>query len=698
MRAANKLAVLAVMGLGLFLWQGGYCDKAGPKAPKKATTEAAAAPALRALEPAGKPIKEVAKAWKTSQTETAPTFTLAVTDRAALLTPPDAEQALNLLPTLLVAHRPMQAAPRTNKGMPPAKSFTFRRATLTGASGETWNLRASVSTGGARFKLHLWSSPGDPRIVGDVTVTYLKDVLVHQETLAFGPWAAPSAAMLDRGYVVRKVTKPSFSGSLTPHLAFVGRGDQGVTLKGGRGFMGMWTRPRMDGYQVELELDHRANHPFMVYESCIEKATAARPTQYLSASPRQKGETRQARFTVMLGRANPLRPGRYPIGYQAAVVLTDHADKSSAAKLEAFAFGRTGAVAAGETGFDRPGFVNRQLSYSKTIFMRKVPRFRHQYDDPAYRKVLDRMDKLGVEVGLHSVTGWRDTAADMKTLLGLFRARYKGRTWIDHEPQTNCEAIAQEGWDPRSEWYSLKALSEAGFRYLWSVQDPPLPRGSLNMLAPAKAGRRKPILYRHSRFRRHDGSDFILFSSTWTYFSRARFFKWFADEKLDALARERGLLIGHVYLENYSEKGTEKGRAFIEPNGAEGFRLRPDADALFVRLRQHMDSGKIMVAGVEEVGDHMLGAMDVEIAYLPGGRALISSPVNYPLNGLTLVAPAPGLKVKVDGRPPIGVASRAGATEFWFHLKPGQRRTLTLKRPSGEPFELMRPTRIQLLR
>jgi len=238
------------------------------------------------------------------------------------------------------------------------------------------------------------------------------------------------------------------------------------------------------------------------------------------------------------------------------------------------------AIADGELGEGNPGFVNRGLGYTKSIFLRQAGRYAPQLEDPGYRRVLDQLVPRRVQLAVHSPTGRRDRPARARPLLEAFRAAHAGRTWIDHQPDTNCEAIANQGWNPSSRWYMLGHLRDLAFVYLWSGLDLPLSPGSLNLLAPELAARRRPTLYARNGLDGR-GPRFVMFSSAYLFLKRERLLALLSEPSLDRLSAERGLLIGHVYLDTGRSNGRFRKRALIEERGAGFYRIRPEVDQLF---------------------------------------------------------------------------------------------------------------------
>lgn len=567
--------------------------------------------------------------------------------------------------------------------MPP-----FRRATDDAAILES---RAEDGVGGD------WTVRLEPAGVGlrlVSTVQFQRPLRTRSITLRLQVADLDRAAVLGRDYRVRGLGPTgAIVDALTPRVAFFGRDTRAFAVHGQAGVEALGVQP--DGpsaFQLAMELDHAGNHPFHRYTRCADRV--ADEVRRVDASHRQwvPGERHQAIVWLLPGDASPPRVARLPYGYAAALSFTDHADQSNLAKLEAFAFGRTGAVAAGEIGAGHPGFVNRDLQYTKTVFVEPVQRYDPQFDQPGYAALLKRLDERSVEIGLHSVTGWKDDRRTVQTLLKRFADRFTPYTWIDHQPHTNCEALSNEGGTAGSPWYIADLLAERGVRTVWSVNDVALPGGSINLLEPSDPLARRPVFFPHPTH----AHAFTLFNTTWMFFkNRRRFLALFDDARLDALEASWGISIGHVYLDTHRRSGRMKGRSLLDEVGHDRYRLAPEADALFQRLAERQRGRGLWVTGVDALAQHAVRAMALPIHYAVDGTAEIGPPPGGALNGVTLLFPDADRVVqwRVDGSPAKDVGHRNGYSFVVLDLPAGATRTLAVDR-AGRATPFVPPSRI----
>jgi hypothetical protein len=628
--------------------------------------------------------------WSHDEESTA--FQLRHERRGLWLLSPGGDRLIDLLPVILVR----QGRPRAGVAFT-TRRLRFRRYLFRNIA-DGWRGSAEVTAAGARYTVQIAHRRGEPWLRLELEASYDRSFVTHKEALRLSTGPLHHVEMVDRAQRLVPVRSAHHVGSLTPHRA-VFHGDDGqVSLAATEGFQGLKIAPiGRSRFAVELELEHHKNHPFRLQRTCEPLPRLRPPRTGLWGSARCAGQTLRASATLALGPAMLLSVGRYPRGLRSALAFTDHADQSSRARFEAFAFGESGAVDRGQLGSGHAGFVNRGLGYTKTVFIRKSRGYWSQLDNPGYRDLLDLASERGVEIGVHSPTGRQDLSHEVRELLSVHRALFPGRTWIDHQPDTNCEAITSQGWRRGSRHYVLHHLHELGYRYLWSTLELPLPRGSLNILAPDRPGLRRPVLYRHNLGGcSNPEHDFLLFSTTPLFFGRARLLRLFSARNLDRLANENGLIVGHVYLD-FHRRGRLSNRSLLEAVGTAHFRLRPEVDRLFQRLAARQSRGDLWVTGVERLADHLTAAMKVRFHHLPEGLVQVSNPGRHPLRDLTLLIPIDRGQVTVDGGPTRGTRHRAGVSAVWFDLGPGETRELRLRDHNGRPARVLTPARVVLL-
>ena len=121
---------------------------------------------------------------------------------------------------------------------------------------------------------------------------------------------------------------------------------------------------------------------------------------------------------------------RWPAGARAAVVLTDHADRTDPDALRAVLWGSSDPRAEGGIG---AGLLGRGLRITRTFF---VHARRGALDDPEIRLLAEDLAGAGSEVALHSVTPERDDRDAVSAGLagrGALASAHLGRPPALHE-------------------------------------------------------------------------------------------------------------------------------------------------------------------------------------------------------------------------------------------------------------------------
>jgi hypothetical protein len=428
--------------------------------------------------------------------------------------------------------------------------------------------------------------------------------------------------------------------------------------------------------EVELLLDDAAERPFSTYEACLDRLPApASPGGQIQfaafeerrrehpLAPRRPGDVDEARaslYAVVPGApVLPVIVERWPRGARAAVVFTDHADRTDAGALRAVLWGRSDA-AGGERGF-----LGRGVRLTRTFFVQA----RHgSLADPAVRALADELAAHGSEVALHSITPDRDERAAVRAGLAA-AAPWRPATWIDHEPYTNCEALSSEGWRSEGRFAIRDLLAPAGIRWAWAAGDLAGGARIVNVLGGDPASPRAPIYPLTADPR------VWLFRSSLFYASPAELGAALSDEALAALERERGLFVAHTYLgagpeETHGNSHLARLAVRAMPGGLE---LAPELDAALVRIAARARAGTLASLTWAEAGDRLRALGDVEVTYLPDGAAEVRNHGATSIEGLTVAIPADGIDLTADGAPVLGRADVPGACRAFFDLPPGAR-------------------------
>jgi len=450
------------------------------------------------------------------------------------------------------------------------------------------------------------------------------------------------------------------------------------------------------GVDVELVLDDEAAHPFAVYEQCLPKLPEGDDGQVSyrtlerkrpeGKSPRRPGEEVRGRATLYLlaaGQARlPLVPERWPGGARAAVVFTDHADRTDPEALRAVLHGDSRPVcrAAGPGGF-----LGRGLKLTKSFFVRAR---RGGLEEPETAALARELAAAGSEVASHSPTAAADDRETARRALVLLRD-FGAVTWIDHQPYTNCEAISSEGWRDDGPYAIRDLVVAAGFRWVWEAGDV----GGFgaepavgNLFHPARPSAAPP-LYPLPFDARLWAFGSTMFQGTPEALGRA-----LSDAALSQLEAERGLFVAHTYLSASPRTTSTPGlaeRLVVRPVEG-GVEIHPEFDAALARIAARVEAGSIASLTWDQAGSRLRALGDVEVEYRADGSAVLVNHGAEALEALTVAVPAPGWALEAEGRGALDEATEGGGTRAWLDLPAGGAVVLHATR-AGARVPFLRP-------
>jgi hypothetical protein len=423
-------------------------------------------------------------------------------------------------------------------------------------------------------------------------------------------------------------------------------------------------RPTAKGVEVRLDLDSADARPFLHDARCTTNWRA--PNQHLGTPTRLRvpDEKVTARVHLYPAGATPLVKARFPDGRRAALSWTDHADQTSARTLEALVH----------------AFLAHHLAITKALFWHGTDR--PQLEDPKVVKLADELAQAGSEVVPHSATPKPDPRNVTSQALDRFE-RWHTRTWIDHQPETNCEAFGDQGFHVGGKFGIADLLAAHGYQYVWAEDD--APPDDLNLLQPRHLDRRAPTVWPLGRLDLGGPDSLWMFRTVWSFLEATRFYRLYGPDRLDRLEKERGLHVAHTYLETYHPRRTTFGLRNLlvpaEPKGTPGgpgaVKLDPRFDSLLAALEERQTRGTLWVPTLGELGDRLRSVAEVTIDLAVDGSAVVHA--QKALAGATFVVAHPDVTVEIGGHPPKGSRIEEGQTTFWDDLPAGDT-TITLTR------------------
>ena len=525
----------------------------------------------------------------------------------------------------------------------------------------------------------------------------------------------------------RKVAVKAALGGLDPKWVVLRPGPKPWTMLVDDDVDGVKVQVQKSQVLLHADLLSSETRPFVYFQSCTDHWRAPNRKTALETRLLQAGESLSTKIVAYAGGAVPLLKARYPEGRRAAFVITDHADQTTTGTLHALA-GGTSQVSSPR--FGKGGLLGHGLPITKALWFRSgepapaaswahPPRpvmspfqkhmhslvvyhsryerpqvdpsgaGRPQLDDPALAELTQRLHRAGWEISPHSATPQSDDRDSTEEALRFFE-QYDARTWIDHQPYTNCEALTNRGFQGGSEGIA-DLLERHSYRYAWSGIDVPA-SPSLNLLSPQRLDQYVPVVYPSGRLATGTPATLWLFSTMMTYVDSSRFFALYKKKSLDQLESERGLHIAHTYLEAFHAAGSKFAkRNLMLPGKVSGEIVpHPRLEQLLGQLQARVQRGTLWVPTVQQLGDHLRAMGQVTVRLAGDGSATLRA--QTAVSAATFVVPRPGLSVLIDGQPLRSVRSSKTETTFYLDLAAGQSVKVELRDQQQRPVNLLKPT------
>lgn len=476
---------------------------------------------------------------------------------------------------------------------------------------------------------------------------------------------------------------------------------------------------------VQADVLNSETRPFFYFQQCTEHWRAPNRKAHLDTRELQPGDMLTANIMAYPGMTVPLLKARFPENRRAALVVTDHADQTTTRTFLALMGGTSDA---NSPRFGKGGFLGHGLLFTKALWWNSeepapVPSWIHglkpqlspfqkklhtlvvyhnrydrsavdssgagrpQLDDPKMVQWADKLHAGGVELGPHSATPQSDDRESTEAALRFFD-RYESRTWIDHQPYTNCEALTNRGFQSGTDGIA-DLLERHGYRYAWSGIDVP-PSPSLNLLKPQRSGEYVPVLYPSGRLTTGGPDNLWFFSTMMTYVENNRFFALYKKKSMDLLEEERGLHIAHTYLETFHPPGSKFYRRNLMVPGKNPGEIVPDPrlERLFAQWASRVKQKTLWMPTLLQLGDHTRAMSQVVVRLNPDGAATLTA--QAAIKAASFVLPRADLSVFVDGIQLKSAEHGKKETMFHLDLEAGKTVRVEFKDAQGKPFSLLR--------
>jgi hypothetical protein len=541
-------------------------------------------------------------------------------------------------------------------------------------------LTAHAATGEWDGLVQLAPRPGGARALS-VVVRWL--VPAEEQRIALSLWWPGSPSAVGRSLRFAPIEEPLRVERGTPLLVAAG----GMVLSGGPGLAAARVERIAGGVRTILYLDDAAARPFSTFETCYERLPEApagghlawgsfdprRPRPLAPRTAGQEDRLEASLFPVAEGTAFvPVILERWPAGTRAAVVFTDHADRTDPAALRAALWGDSDPAAVlPAPGLPGRGFLGRGLAITRSFFVHGKG---GSLDDPAVRELAEDLSRNGSEVALHSITSEPDTREAVRAGLAEVAA-FAPVTWIDHEPYTNCEAISAQGWRTGGTYGIRDLLAGSSIRWIWAAGDEGKGQPRIDDLLGGRPDEARAAIAPFPLDPR-----LWMFRSSMFYAAPGILGEALSDGALSALEDARGLFVAHTYLgasarTTHTPDHLSRLAVRAEPDGR--LVIDPALDAALGRLADHVRAGRLASLTWAQAGARLRDLGEVEVVYLPDGGAEIRNLGTSPLAGLTLSVPVPPeVDLSVDGEAPLGRQDDTGVARVWLDLPAGGRAVL----------------------
>jgi hypothetical protein len=417
---------------------------------------------------------------------------------------------------------------------------------------------------------------------------------------------------------------------------------------------------------LRIELESTEARPFVHDAAC--KGQWREPNAHIPVPARlfTVDEHVRARVQWVPDQAPMFAKAKFPDGRRAALVITDHADQTTARTLAALVHGRS------DKSSSQMGLLAHRIRITKSLFAHGVDR--PQLEDPAVVKLADELFVGGSEIVPHSATPRRDERPVTMAALDTF-ARWRARTWIDHQPETNCEAFGDQGFRTTGKFAIADLLAAHGYEYIWAEVD--LEPGPLNLLRPDHFAQRAPTVWPIGRLDVGGPAGLWMFRSQWAFLDARHFYAMYSPAALDRLERERGLHIAHTYLDTYHPARTKFGLKNVlvpvdagdKPGGTGPVKVAFEFERLLAALQARQERGTLWIPTLAALGDRLRAMAELRVTVGADHRLLVQT--QFPVEGATFVVARPDAPIRVNGELPKGVRTERGETMFWADIPAG---------------------------
>jgi len=500
-----------------------------------------------------------------------------------------------------------------------------------------------------RYDLNVHS----PNITYTSTLIYKNSVTVSEERFDF---IIPSqtATVMTRGLNLTDfdITREYYSDLYTPKVA---RFENGISFSDSDTMQSMRLRAGGSHSQVSFWADYAANHPFFYY---IKNGSGARAD--ISAQKYSIGDSCTASITFSISPGitpKSLVKTRQPSGYDAVLVLTNHADVETLAAINAVAYGTEDTSS---PDYGNRGILSRGIGWTKSTFLSGQPSPYMDLSNPAFKALTDKMYQDGAEIIAHSITDGTDSRAVVEAGMQTL-SQYGARNWIDHGAaagDSNWEDLGSQGTIKGDENYTLDLFDSYGYDYAWSYQDYKTSNYSLNILFPSITEKKAPFFYYNNNVDDNPGDARKIYLWS-TMRTNGEVDTYYSQQNIDNLITQRGVHIGHEYIGSTDALN----RAWYTNPGNNKVEIYPAFDDRLAYIASRRDANLLWTPTMVQLGDYLRLLPNVSIVLNPNGTYTVTNNNSTAINDLTLLAEMPIESVTLDGSPLTTFGGSYGSNE-----------------------------------
>ena len=503
-----------------------------------------------------------------------------------------------------------------------------------------------------------------PNIKYTETMHYKKDVIVTEERFDFTVPASAGLIMTRDLKLVEfnRIKRDYYTDLYSPRVV---KFRNGISFLGDDSMQSMRLRATVTASQVSFYVDNQLNHPFKYY---VKNGGGDRTD--ISAQSRRIGDgyISSVAFSISPGTIpGALVKTRQPDGYDAVLVLTNHAGSESTATVNAVAYGTEDTS---DPAYGTQGIVGRGIGWTKSVFVAWQNTPFNDLNDEAFKSLHERLYRDKVEIIGNTITADTDTRTEVEA--GLQRlSQYGAKNWIDADAANgtnNREDIASQGTLKGDVNYTLDLLHAQGYEYAWSYIDVTSTGYDLNMLNPSAVGANTSFFYYNNRIDDDpaDNARIYLWS---TLNTKRKPELYYTSANIDSLISQRGVHIGHEYM---ASAASENHTWYANPANGK-IEITPTFDSELAYIASKRDAGLLWTPTMSQFGNYLKLQQNVLISNIGGGAYRVINNNPESISGLTLLAEEDATSVNLDGKAlSLSGGSYKGNKIILPALSPGQ--------------------------